>query len=1607
MEADVLAQGRISPLRWLLKAMLFLFVVITVFWFAANVARAATYTVNTTTSDTNDANPGDGSCDDISGRCSLRAAIMEANAASGLTTIIVPPGTYTLSRGSALSITGNVTIIGSGGNPNGDPKLTIIQSGTSAGSGASRVFDINPNLDKDLNVTIQSVWIRYGKASGGYGGGGIAADAGTNAAVNNTILIDNCYISENTSSSASDGGGGLNLTAGKSNGLLKVTRTTVTNNTAIVGYGGGIYVQSFGPFQLDASTIENNTSTARGGGGLFFGGIGGSAITNSTINLNTAPSTSYGYGGGIYTAGALTMSNTTINGNIANRNGGGIYIETTLASLFSNDTINANESNSGNGGGIYISNAGNVELNNNIVAGNIGSGGAAGDISGNPLNASSTSNLIGTGGAGGLTNGVNDNQIGVTNLLLGPLANNGGTTKTQALLPGSPALDAGKNESAPASGLDQRGFARKAHAAGAGSAQIIDIGAFEANPTIQTIADQTMNGGETLQVPFYVGDVSIGAVTTTAASGNLTLLPVSGLNVSGTGASRTLSVTPAPGQQGTTPVTITALSSVTGQSVTVTFNLTVIGSSTISPTTGNFDKKLSAQADVITTMTLNGNTLSGIANGATGLVLGADYTVSGNTVTIKKEYLASQSIGTTVLTFSFSAGAIQTITITVSDSTSQNSTISPTTGSFEKKLSAQSDVIITMTLNGNTLSSIANGATVLVQGTDYTVSGNTVTIKKEYLSTQPVGTIVLTFSFSAGSTQTLTITVSDTTPQNSTISPTTSNFDKSAQVDVSTTMTLNGNTLSSITNGAATLALGTDYTVSGNRVAIKKEYLASQSVGTTVLTFNFSAGATQTLTITVSDTTPQNSTISPITGSFDKKVTAQADVIATMTLNGNTLSGIANGAAALALGTDYTVSGNTVAIKKEYLASQSVGTTVLTFNFSAGATQTLTITISDTTPQNSTISPTTGSFDKKASAQADVTTTMTLNGNTLSSIANGAAALALGKDYTVSGNTVTIKKEYLASQAEGTTVLTFTFSAGATQTLTITVSDITSQNSTISPTTGDFDKSAQADVITTMTLNGNTLSSIANGTMPLVSGTDYTVAGLTVTIKKEYLTTQPVGTTQLTFNFSAGATQTLTITISDTTPQNSTINPTTGNFNKSAQLDLIITMTLNGNTLSSIANGITALVADTDYTVTGNMVTIKKEYLATQPVGTTQLTFNFSAGATQTFTITVSDGLPAPKLQASVGDSQVTLSWDSVTGATYYAIYQGLAPRTYNIDPIATVTGTTYNVTNLTNGTTYYFAVIASNALGISQYSKEAVGIPRASDSDPPPSSGSGSSLSSNTALKIIKFIAVGKELTISPTGVADTNAEQIEVQAEPEDSGSVVSLTVQGKALLNFKQVPLSEGENTVIISVKAPDGSAKSYTYTIRRTVAPKPPACTFKDIRGHWAETIICKAASEGIVQGVSAFSFHPDVAVTRAEFVTMLIRSMQGLSTATTAHSFTDQADIPNWAQQAIHYAVTHGIVDGYPDGTFRPQNTLSRMEVAALIARALKLKIEATGSTAFSDDFDIPAWAKPYVQADVQQGLLQGRDNNRFMPNENTTRAEAATIILSVKKAIRQ
>ncbi|MGB8451132.1 MAG: X2-like carbohydrate binding domain-containing protein [Anaerocolumna sp.] len=189
-------------------------------------------------------------------------------------------------------------------------------------------------------------------------------------------------------------------------------------------------------------------------------------------------------------------------------------------------------------------------------------------------------------------------------------------------------------------------------------------------------------------------------------------------------------------------------------------------------------------------------------------------------------------------------------------SATASSVISPTTAAFDKNTVNQTDLLVTMTLNGNTLLGIRNASTDLKAGTDYTVSGNTVTLKKEYLSGLPVGTASLTFDFSAGSDRVLTVTVNDTTGiNNSEISPVIAAFDKNTenQADIPVIMTLNGNTLSGITNGSEELTSGMAYTVTDNIVTIKKEYLAGLSAGTANLTFHFSAGTSPVLAVTITD----------------------------------------------------------------------------------------------------------------------------------------------------------------------------------------------------------------------------------------------------------------------------------------------------------------------------------------------------------------------------------------------------------------------------------------------------------------------------------------------------------------------------------------------------------------------------------------------------------------------------------------------------------------------------------------------------------------------------------------------------------------------------------
>ena len=312
--------------------------------------------------------------------------------------------------------------------------------------------------------------------------------------------VANAQIFSNTA--ASNGGGAFvssgdlvvsdgqifdNIATGNGGGVylfLPAATLTAENNSSIGGnratLGGGLYVYS-ATATLSQSDLFGNT-TAEDGAGLYnLGGI--VTLVKTTVNDNGAGGLKYG--GGAFNSGTLVVQDSTFYGNTAYR-GGAIYTENLLD--LTNSTITQNEADQ-NGGGIYnngVFTATNVTITGNEATngGPSGGGGVYNVTTAILKNTIIAGNSTGLDGAGTFTSlGYNlclDPLSGLTEStdlvglapLLGPLQDNGGETWTHALLPGSPAINAGTCIDVPI--LDQRGLPRPDVDSGR-----CDIGAFE------------------------------------------------------------------------------------------------------------------------------------------------------------------------------------------------------------------------------------------------------------------------------------------------------------------------------------------------------------------------------------------------------------------------------------------------------------------------------------------------------------------------------------------------------------------------------------------------------------------------------------------------------------------------------------------------------------------------------------------------------------------------------------------------------------------------------------------------------------------------------------------------------------------------------------------------------------------------------------------------------------------------------------------------------------------------------------------------------------------------------------------------------------------------
>lgn len=187
--------------------------------------------------------------------------------------------------------------------------------------------------------------------------------------------------------------------------------------------------------------------------------------------------------------------------------------------------------------------------------------------------------------------------------------------------------------------------------------------------------------------------------------------------------------------------------------------------------------------------------------------------------------------------------------------------------------------------------------------------------------------------------------------------------------------------------------------------------------------------------------------------------------------------------------------------------------------------------------------------------------------------------------------------------------------------------------------------------------------------------------------------------------------------------------------------------------------------------------------------------------------------------------------------------------------------------------------------------------------------------------------------------------------------------------------------------------------------RKPGEKPaPAVQLTDISEHWAKDAILRAVELGFVTGYEDGTFRPQGQVTRAEFVTMLMRALAQADLAAGAGGeidFADSASIPAWARSFVMQAVEAGIVTGYDDNTFRPKQRISRAEIAAMAVRAVSLQPDPDAALTFADADSAPKWSRGYIAAAAEAGLMKGRGGNSFAPNDFTTRAEAVVLILAL------
>ncbi|EOD01853.1 S-layer homology domain-containing protein [Caldisalinibacter kiritimatiensis] len=303
------------------------------------------------------------------------------------------------------------------------------------------------------------------------------------------------------------------------------------------------------------------------------------------------------------------------------------------------------------------------------------------------------------------------------------------------------------------------------------------------------------------------------------------------------------------------------------------------------------------------------------------------------------------------------------------------------------------------------------------------------------------------------------------------------------------------------------------------------------------------------------------------------------------------------------------------------------------------------------------------------------------------------------------------------------------------------------------------------------------------------------------------------------------------------------------------------------------------------------------------------------------------------------------------------------------------------------------------------------------------------SSTSSNT--KLISNIIKEKENRITFEGLSLTipkntflSDSTIHIKKISSDSSlsNIYDITCKNKFNKIKLSIKLKDNENIRYPCIYYYNEERKKWVYVggkiengyITTWVSHFTKFCVFEnkyykeynDIANCWGKEYIQGLTMMGIINGTNQNTFKPNRYITRAEIAKIISLSLDLKEYSSNHDEFKDSKSIPSWATKYITSVVNQKLMIGYDDNTFKPNSNISRTEIAVIIDRILKNYQADNKEFLYTDDKEIPNWAKKSVYKMYDLGIFTGYDNGAFNPLAPITRVEACKVIVKLLEILK-